>query len=78
MDIFEYDDMVNINDCIAEYINESIGYTSILTFTDYEEDSEEGIIWENIQILSDGDFLINEYQETLYEFRKELLKTYRI
>lgn len=78
MSVFEYDDMVNINDCIAEYINESIGYTSILTFTDYEEDSEEGIIWENIQILSDGDFLINEYQETLYEFRKELLKTYRI
>ena len=78
MSVFEYDDVVNINDCIVVFIRNSIVYTSILTFTDFERDSEEGIIWENIQSLIDCDFLVNEYQDTLYEFRKELLKTYRI
>lgn len=78
MSVFEYDDMVNINDCIVVFIRNSIVYTTILDFTDFERNSEEGIIWENIQTLIDCDFLVNEYQDTLYEFRKELLKTYRI
>ena len=77
MSDFEYDDMVNINDCIAEYINDSIGYTSILSFTDYEEDSKEGIIWENIQILTDADFLTSEYKSVLDEFKNEVIKEYR-
>ena len=62
MSVFEYDDMVNINNCIVVYIRNSIVYTSILTFTDFERDSEEGIIWENIQSLIDCDFACSRYK----------------
>lgn len=51
--------------------------TKITDFTDYEEDSVMGDLWNKLCWLIDGDFLWEEYDEILMSFREEFIEQYK-
>lgn len=77
MENFEDDGVADIHRIILSDIENALEGTTISEFTDYEEESIFGVIWDNFKSLIDSEYLENEYEETLSDFKEEFIGTYK-
>ena len=76
MDMLDMGGWSDIKTYVGNFISEEIVKVSVSEFTDFEDDSEEGKIWENIQ-GHDGEYLWEHFDDELWSFRDGFIETYR-
>ena len=77
MDWLECGESISLDSVIAKHMETTIHNTPIGCFTDYDCDSEEYVLWEEIARLIDKDYIENNYWETIYDIRNECVARYR-
>lgn len=78
MDLLDCDGWSDINTYVGNYLTRVMQEeVNITDFTDFEEDSVEGALWDRLCGVIDGDFLWAEYDDALYSFRKEFIEEYK-
>ena len=76
MDMLDMGGWSDIKTYVGNFISEEIVKVSVSEFTDFEDDSEEGKIWGNIQGHG-GEYLWEHFDDELWSFRDGFIETYR-
>ena len=73
MAVLECGDRVTMDGFILYYIENAIAESDLSDFTDYEDDSIEGIAWDNFKIIVGFEYIEKNFEDNLYEFKREFL-----
>ena len=76
MDMLDNGGWSDIKTYVGNFISEEIVKFNVSEFTDFEDNSTESKIWEDIQ-GANGDYLWKHFEEELWAFRDGFIKTYR-
>ena len=76
MAVLECGDRVTMDGFILYYIENAIAESDLSDFTDYEDDSIEGIAWDNFKIIVGFEYIEKNFEDNLYEFKREFLERF--
>ena len=77
MDYLECGDRIDLYTVIADSVVNSLHYTTLGQFANYDSDSEVSDIWEYAVQLIYGDYIEEHYPDIVDTFREEFIDTYR-